>query len=367
MSRKEIDEFSLNVSENSPIGYILEVDLEYCKKLHDSHSDYPLCPERIEISSDILSKYCSENADQYGVNVGSVKKLIPNLGEKVKYVVHYKNLEYYLSLGMKLVKICRILSFKQSNWLKSYVDFNTEKRKQSSCEFEKNFFKLMISCMYGKSIENIRKRINVKLVNDRKTYLKCVNKSNFIFQKIFNKNFVAAHCVKTVLRLNKPIYVGFCILEFSNLLMYQFHYDYVLKTFNTKLLFTDTDSLVYEIKNNNACDQCFKDKHLFDFSGYPKDLVYHDSLNKKELSKIKDELNDVKIVEFVGLKSKMYSLIADNDKEVSKAKGVNKKLRKFGKKVVRHKKKRIQSVLHDLGTSDINKMSLSCFDDKRCS
>ena len=272
---------------------------------------------------------------------------------------------------MKLVKICRILSFKQSNWLKSYVDFNTEKRKQSSCEFDKNFFKLMISCVYGKSIKNIRKTINVKLINDQKTYLKCVNKSNFISQKIFNKNFVVAHCVKTVLRLNKPIYVGFCILEFSNLLMYQFHYDYVLKTFNTKLLFTVTDSLFYEIKNDNAYDQCFKDKDLFDFSGYPKDLVYHDSLNKKVLGKMKDELNDVKIVEFVGLKSKMYSLIADNDKEVNKAKGVNKKLRHkeylsvlFGKKNVRHKKKRIQSVLHALGTSDINKMSLSCFDDK---
>ena len=115
-SQKEIDDSSLNDSGNSPIGYILEVDLEYCKKLHDSHSDRPLCPEKIEISSDILSKYCSEIAYQYGIKVGGVKKLIPNLGDKVKYVVHYKNLEYYLSLGMKLVKIHRILSFKQSNW-----------------------------------------------------------------------------------------------------------------------------------------------------------------------------------------------------------------------------------------------------------
>ena len=247
-----------------------------------------------------------------------------------------------------------------------------KKRKPSSCEFDRNFFKLMINSVYGKSMENIRKRINVRVVNDSKRYLKCVNKLNFISQKIFDKNFVAIHWVKTVLTLNKPIYVGFSILELSKFLMYQFHYDYVLKTFNgVKLLFTDTDSLVYEIKDGNVYDQCFKDKHLFDFSGYPKDLVYYDSLNKKVLGKMKDELNGVKIVEFVGLKSKMYSLIADNDKEVNKAKGVNKKLRHeeylsvlFNKKVVRHKMKRIQSVLHDVYTYDINKITLSCFDDK---
>ena len=191
---------------------------------------------------------------EYGIKVGGVKKLIPNLGDKVKYIVHYKNLEYYLSLGMKLIKIHRILGFKQSNWLKSYVDFKTEKRKQSSCEFGKNFFKLMISYVYSKSVENIRKRINVKVINDQKTYLKCVNKPNFISQKIFDKNFVVVHCVKTVLTLSKPIHVGFCILELPKLLIYQFHYDYVLKTFNAKLLFTDTDSLVYKIKNDNVYD-----------------------------------------------------------------------------------------------------------------
>ena len=147
------------------------------------------------------------------------------------------------------MKIRRILCFKRSNWLKSYVDFNTQKRKESSSEFDKSFFKLMINCIYGKSCESVRKRMNVKLINNRKTYMRCVNKRNFISQKIFNKNFVAVHCSKTVLTLNKPIYIGFYILELSKFLMYQFRYDYVLKTFgNVKLLFTDTDSLVYEIK-----------------------------------------------------------------------------------------------------------------------
>ena len=111
---------------------------------------------------------------------------------------------------------------------------------------------------------------------DSKEYLKCVSKPNFISQKISDKHFIAVHQIKTVLTLNKPIYVGFCILELSKLIMYKFHYDYVMNTFIAKLLFTDTDSLVYEIKDKNVYEQCFKDKDLFDFSGYPKDYVYYD-------------------------------------------------------------------------------------------
>ena len=183
---------------------------------------------------------------------------------------------------MTLVKIHRILSFKQSSWLKSYVHFNTRKRQESPKEFNKGLCKLMVNCIYGKSIECVRKRINVKLVSDKKTYQKIVNKPNFISQKIFDKNFIAVHCAKKVLTLNKPIYVGFCILELSKLLMYRIHYNYVLQTFsNVKWLFTDTDSLVYEIKNGNVYEQCFKGKHLFDFSGYPKDSICYCDINKK--------------------------------------------------------------------------------------
>ena len=276
-----ISRFDLDfISKNSSVGYILEVDLEYYKELHDSHGDYPLCPEKIEISSDMLSRYCNDIANKYRIKVGGVKQLIPNLGDKVKYVVHYRNLQHYLPLGMKLIKIHRILKFKQSDWLKEYVEFNTKKRQESTDEFNKNLFKLLINCVYGKSMDNIIKIINVKLINDSKEYLKCVSKLNFNSHKIFDKNFVAVHQIKTVLTLNKPIYVGFCILELSKLLMYKFHYDYVLKTFNAKLLFTDTDSLVYKIKDGNVYEQCFKDTILFDVSGYPKDSVYYDVSNK---------------------------------------------------------------------------------------
>ena len=127
---KEISEFGFNsIIENSPIGYTLEVDFEYCKKLHDSQSDYQLAPEKIKIISDVLSKYCIDIATKYGIKVGGVIKLVPKLRDKIKYVVHYKNLQYYLLLGMKLIKVHRILKIKQSNWLKKYIEFNIEKRK----------------------------------------------------------------------------------------------------------------------------------------------------------------------------------------------------------------------------------------------
>ena len=115
----------------------------------------------------MLSIYCKDIVDRYNIKVGGVKKLIPNLYDKFKYPVHYKNLKYYLSLGMKLIKIHRILNFKQKNWLKVFTDFNTEKRRLSNDELNKNLYKLFNNCIYGKSIENVREEINVKIINDK--------------------------------------------------------------------------------------------------------------------------------------------------------------------------------------------------------
>ena len=150
----------------------------------------------------------------------------------------------YLSLGIKLSKIHRILKFKQCDWLKKFVDFNTEKIKNTANKFEESFFKLMINNVFGKTMENLRKRINAELINNAKDYVKYVSRPSFI-QKIFNKIFVVVHRIKPVLILNKPIYLGFSILELSKSLMYEFHYKYIKNKFDAKLLFTDTDSLVY--------------------------------------------------------------------------------------------------------------------------
>ena len=175
-------------------------------------------------------------------------------------------------------------------------------------------------------MENIRKRINVKLVNNSKDDLRCVSKPNFVSQEMFDKNFIAVHQIKSVLTLDNPIYFGFSIIELSKLLICKFHYDYVCNKYDAKLLFTDTESLVYEIDSKDVYEQCLKDKEMFDFSGYPIDSKHYNSSNKNVLVKMKDVFNGVKIVEFVGLKSKTYSLISVDDKQVNKAKGINKKL-----------------------------------------
>ena len=184
----------------------------------------------------------------YKISVGDAKKLIPNLGNKVKYVLHYRNLQLYLSLEMKLTKIHRVLKFKQSNWMKKYIDFNTEKRKNAVNDFEKNFFKLMINSVYRKTMENLRKRINLRLVNNENDFLKYTSRPTYVTHKIFDKDYAAIHEIKPVLILKKPIYVGFTVLELSKWLMYDFHYNFIKKNFNSELLFTDTDSLTYEIR-----------------------------------------------------------------------------------------------------------------------
>ena len=162
----------------------------------------------------MLSDYCKTIADKYGIKVGVVKTLIPNLGDKTNYVVHYRNLQLYL-LQLKLTKIHKILKFKQSDWMKISIDFNTEERRNAVNSFEKYFFKLMINSVFGKTMENLRKRISVKRVVNEKDYLKHTSKPTFISTKIFDKNYATIYEIKPVLTLNKPIYVGFTALELS--------------------------------------------------------------------------------------------------------------------------------------------------------
>ena len=205
---KNVDGFNvMSISEKSSKVYILEVDLQYPDKLHDSHNDYSLAPEKLAVSYEMLSDYCKEIADEYGIKVGDVKKLIPNFGSKTKYVLHYRDLQLYLSLGMKLTKIHRVLKFKQSDWMKKNIYFNTEKRKNAANCFEKDSFKLMINSVYGKTMENLRKRIKVRIVTNEKDFLKYTSKPTYITHKIFGKNNAVIHEIKPVLTLNKPIYV----------------------------------------------------------------------------------------------------------------------------------------------------------------
>ena len=237
---------------------------------------------------------------------------------------------------------------------------------------KKDFFKLMINSVYGKAMENLRTRANVRLVNNGKEFLKYTSRPTHVTHKIFGKNYAVIQEMKLVLTPNKPIYVGFTVLELTKWLMYDFHYNFIKKHFDAELLFTDTDSLTYEIKSKNVYEEFFKWKDLFDFSNYSKDSKFFNETNKKVIGKMRDESEGKIIDEFVGLKSKMYSMKNIDGKESNTVKGVHIatefnefKDTLFDEKVLRHKMRRIQGKKHKLGTYEIDKISLSCVDDKR--
>ena len=380
MTEKQINKINLaQYNEDSNKGLILEVDLEYPKELHDLHNDYPLGPEKVKVTNDMLSGYCKKIQNKFKISTGLVHKLIPTLCDKEKYVLHYRNLQLYLDLGLKIKKVHRVLEFNQSPWLKQYIDFNTQKRTQAKNSFEKDFFKLMNNSVFGKTMENIRKCVDVRLITDEKKLLKMASKPTYVSSKIFNENLVAVHKIKETLTLNRPAYVGMCILDLSKTLMYDFHYNYIKEKYGNKarLLFTDTDSLTYEIEAKDVYKDFWNDKDRFDNSDYPENSPYFDKTNKKVIGKFKDEAAGIPITEFIGLRSKMYSYIKDNQKGGKTAKGIKKNTIKndikhedyknvlINNKQIHHTMKTIRSINHQLGSYELNKVSLSCFDDKR--
>ena len=181
-------EFDLNINtNNNSKGCTLEVDLEYPKELHKLHNDYPLAPDKGDIKRGMLSEYQLKIADLYNIPIGNVKELVPNLFDKEKYGIHYENLKFYLKLGLKLKTIHDVLEFKQSQWLKIYIEFNTQKRldaEKNNDNDGKAWYKLMNNAIYGKTMKNFRKRVTVQLINNEKHYLKCTSKPSYATQNI---------------------------------------------------------------------------------------------------------------------------------------------------------------------------------------
>ena len=287
------------------VGCVLEVDVEVPKELHDHFNDFPLLPERIEVNG--------------------VEKLIPNLRDKEKLIVHEKTLKQ----ALKLKKVWRGISFNEDAWLKSFIMKNANLRMKSKNAFEKDFFKLMNNAVFGKTMENIRNRVNIHLVCDQKKLLNLTAKQNFHHTTIFDEDLVAVHMRKTKVFFNKPVFVGMSILEISKALMADFHYEFAKKKWKKcQLCFTDTDSLMYEIETDHFFEDIAGDVDArFDTSDFPPD---HPSgiagKNKKVLGMMKDEACGKIILEFVGLRAKLYSFIFHGGGGTKKAKGVKKRV-----------------------------------------
>lgn len=367
----------LNLKDDSDDGYIFEVDLHYPPELHDTHNDFPFCPEKRTIPG-----------------ITKKEKLLLTFYDKEKYIVHYQMLKMALEHGLVLKKVHRVLQFKQTAWLKPYIDLNTKHRALAKNEFEKSFYKLLNNAVYGKTMENLRLRSDIRLISKWDGCAggrKLIAYPNFKRCKVFDENLAAVELHKTHILMNKPIIIGMCVLEMSKVLMYSFLYNYLKPKYgqNVQNIYTDTDSFILEIKTPDVYADIRDDPEMFDTWDYPEKNIYGIvRQNNKVPGKFKDELAGVIATEVVGLRSKCYSLRTIGDKKRLKKNrnkmDEKKKIKGIKKSVVKNKisfddyynciknnciemrkQYSIRSQNHNLYTISTEKVALNPFDDKR--
>lgn len=379
LNKEEINNFNIfDYGKTSDRGFFLEVDLIYPPRLHNKHNCLPLAANHIQITYEMLSSYQKALLEKSNINfVRNNRKLVPNFYEKKHYVTHYLALQFYIQQGLIVKKIHRILCFRQEAWIKKYVELNTVKRQNASNMSEKSLFKQMTNSFFGRTLMNTRKRINIQ---GAFTVDQCRKKLNSPLLEYFenvNENFTLFKMKKKNVLLNKPIYTGFTVLELSKIHIYTLFYCHFQKQYgeNCELLYTDTDSLYLEIRAKDVykdLSNIFSD--IMDLSNFPNDHFLYSTQNAGKLGALKCE-STVPIREFVGLKSKMYACFyADEIKKT--AKGVKKqtllnirgeiyKNVLYEESVLRHQQTNIISKHHELSTVIQNKISLSCFYDKK--
>lgn len=370
LSDEEVSNFKVEkVGDEDKYGYVLEVDMLYPYYLHDEHMDLPFLVES-KIPPSTKSK---------------IPKLIPNLSNKENYIIHYRNLKQAVANGLILTRIHRILKFRQSKWLKKYIDLNTEMRNKATDKCEKDHYKRMVNSVYGKTMENVDVRRDIKL----KTHWRCkgsssganvlMAKPNFKSCSIFAENFVAIHMGRTKVCYNKPMYIGFAVLELSKVRMYDFYYGLLKKKLRDKvsLLYMDTDSFILKVKQLNFYNFMKDNIEHFDTSNYKPSNVMNLPITESKLGNFKDEFANDYISVFLGTGAKAY-YVKSVDNEAKKAKGVKSYViddhldKNDYEKVVDNVDDQIyrtmngfRSKLHDVYTEMKNKVALSYQDEKR--
>ena len=356
------DDFIKNYDSHSDMGYIFFVDITYPQELYESHKDLPFLRDRMEVNK--------------------VDKLVDNAYDKTNYVIHINALKQALNHGLILKKIHSVISFNHAAWLKPCIDMNTELRTNAKNDFEKDYFKLKNNSAFGKTMENIRKHRDIRLVNNNKKRKVLASEPNYHATKPISEDLLIMEMKKRELYMNKPIYLGQTILDISKTLMYEFCYDYIKPKYanNVELCYVDTDSFVMKIKK----DDFYKDisnyvEKWFDTSNF--DVKDNKPLpigkNRKLIGKFKDELGGKVMSEFCALKAKTYAFKLDNDNEVKKAKGTKKCIVKnhitfngyvntlFNDNKLLKSQFTFKSDHHKIYTRKINKIALNYFDDKR--
>lgn len=373
-----------NIDTESNLGYILEVDLEYPSEYHIKHDNFPLAPENILISEENLSPY-AKTALELCTSHQNYKdtKLSATFYPRQKYIIHFKNLKLYLSLGMKLTKIHRVIQFKQKNFITPFIDKCTNERQKAVTKFEQDQYKKLANSTYGKTIQNVRNYINVKLHTNLKSLQKAIACHTFKNYIILDDNLVQTNHFTPNIVHDKPLFVGFTILELSKYIMYDFYYNTLTNndSFKIDLGFSDTDSFLFKTNNKDKCLEHLKND--MDFSNYPPNHPLYSNANKAKLGYFKDELGGRQIcTEFIGLRAKCYALkLKDKNVSITTEKKICKGLGRVAiknrlkfshyKKCLETQKNyrfhynAIKSSKQNVTTVQINKKALSHFDSKR--
>ncbi len=300
----------LSTSDDSHVGYFVECDLKYPNSIKFKTKNFPLAPVKRKVDYQELSDYQKE---LYGKSYIPQEKLICDWKDKKNYLVHYRMLKFYVKMGMEVEKVHRVIRFKQKLWLKEYIDYNTNKRSEAITDFEKDFFKLLNNAFYGKTMENVRGRVNIDMIENDKNEEIIKRQSKLTFKTIPKNfgNFSIFYYSKNQIKFDKPIYLGFTVLELSKLLMYQFYYDVLQPYFGEKNIqnhYTDTDSFILSVKTEDIIEDLKNLSEHFDFSNVDKDCELYSEVNKKVIGKFKSEVtNPIFIERFIALRSKMYS------------------------------------------------------------
>jgi len=369
----------LNHPKDDEHGYFVECDIHLPPELYEKFKEYPLCPVTRNVKTSELSDYQKSvlelNKSKHSNNS---KKLILDLYDKEKYMCHYRYLQTVVRLGYVVKKVHRVMKFEQRKWLKPYIDKNTEYRSKPGISgFEKDFYKLMNNSVSGKTYENVLGRTSIELVRDEDKAIKKMSKENFKSGTMLHDMFfIESHANKV--EFNRPNYIGNAILDLSKIVMIDFHYDYMKPKYGDKceLIYTDTDSFVYEVKTDDLYRDNYEDRqNHFDLS----EVIikeFNDPTNGKKIGMMKDETKMCPIVEFCAMGPKSYSFLTDDDEVKKKGKGVSKAVLKT---LIEHddykntletgirlerKNTCLRSFKHRVFTYECNKICLSAFDDK---
>ena len=370
----------LNTPDDSDIGYFIEIDLKYPDKLKEKTKNLPFAPVNKKINPDDFSDYMKEiKPDTYI----QTKKLLCDWSDKKNYLVQYRMLKFYLKHGMIVEKVHSIISFRQSRWLEKYISFNTQKRNQAVNDFEKDFYKLLNNAFYGKTMENVRNRLKIKFVkkDDYREIVKQQSKLTFNGIHKSYENCDSYTFKQNEVLMDKPIYLGFTVLELSKLHMYETYYDILQPYFgqeNIQLHYIDTDAFVLSLKTQDIIKDLKNLEYIFDFSNLDKNHELFSNKNQKVLGKYKIETpKSVFIDEFVCLRSKMYAFKCGNDsknklKGISKSQSKNIKSEEYKKCLDGEEYQQecensiIRSINHEMVLQEVKKSTISIFDDKRC-